>query len=147
MALFFSGSLSLLKLHLSQMILHCQQLSCTSSKKSCIRKAFRIMFFVDVVFLAVNNPRPSQNGLATHFWAAYPALLVLNTQKSDDRVNIEKYRNSKLHNFYFFFNCAVSDWNRPILRICVSDRKKWYRCIPSFDITFKLGNERFYQQS
>ncbi len=60
------------------------------------------MFFVDVIFLAVNNPRPSQNGLATHFWAAYPALLVLNTQKSDDRVNIEKYRNSKLHNFFFF---------------------------------------------
>ncbi len=63
------------------------------------------MFFVDVVSLAVNNPRPTQNGLATHFWAVYPALLtdqlrntviVFNTQKRDDRVNTEKYRNSKL---------------------------------------------------
>ncbi len=34
------------------------------------------MFFVDNVSLAVNNPRPTQNGLATHFWAAYPALLT-----------------------------------------------------------------------
>ncbi len=59
------------------------------------------MFLLIVVSLAVYNPRHTQNGLATHFWAAYPAPLtdqlrntlidyvMFNTQKSDDRVNRE----------------------------------------------------------
>ncbi len=61
------------------------------------------MFFVDGVYLAVYNPRPTKNSLATHFWAAYPELLthqlrniVFNTQKSDDQVNTEKYRKCTL---------------------------------------------------
>ncbi len=58
---------------------------------------------------------------------------MFNTQKSDYRVNTEKYRNSKLHNF-FFLNAGIGfDRYRPILRICDfgSVLKKWYRCIPN----------------
>ncbi len=44
------------------------------NKSLASEKHLELRFFVDVVSLAVNNPWPSQNGLATHFWAAYPAL-------------------------------------------------------------------------
>ncbi len=60
---------------------------------------------------------------------------MFNTQKSDDRVNTEKYRNSKLHqkkNLHWYRIGSVSadpqnlrDWIGSVL-------KKWYRCIPNF---------------
>ncbi len=58
---------------------------------------------------------------------------MFNIQKSDDRVNTEKYRS---YSYIKKKNCAGIglDQYRPILRMCGigSELKNWYRCIPNF---------------